>query len=78
MRYHNLIARIPVRPVLSHGVVEDAKHTNAQARACACQLRLHFFPRCETLPQVLQGNGMEWCFFPQSVLVPSVSKTPAA
>ena len=37
--------------MLSHSVDEDAKHMNAQARVCACHLRLHFFSYCETLPQ---------------------------
>ena len=32
-------------------MVEDAKHMDAQARMCACQMRLHFVPSYETLPQ---------------------------
>ena len=64
--------------MLSHGVVEDAKHMNAQACVCACQLRLHFFPGSETLPQGFHGNDIEWWPCTQAVLVPSVRKTPAS
>ena len=32
---------------------------NAQARVCACQLRLNFCPGYRTLLQVIQGNGIE-------------------
>ena len=35
--------------MLSHSAVEDAEHMNAQARMCACQLRLHFFSRLRTV-----------------------------
>ena len=51
---------------------------NAQALVCACQLRLRFFAGCATLPQVLQGDGIEWSPYFQSFMVPSALKTPAA
>ena len=37
------LRRVLVRLVFSHGVVDDAKHVNAQVPACTCQLRLHCF-----------------------------------
>ena len=64
--------------MLSHGVVEDAEHMNAQARMCACQLRLHFFSGCESLPQVIHRNGVKWWPYAQAVLIPSVPKPSAA
>ena len=64
--------------MLSYTVIEDAKHMNAQARVCTCQLRLYLFPGCETLPQVIQRNGIEWWPYAQAILVPSVPKPPAA
>ena len=51
---------------------------NAQARMCACQLRLYFFPGCESLPQVIHRNGAKWWPYTQAVLIPSVPKPSAA
>ena len=51
---------------------------DAQASVCASQLRLHFFPCCETFPKVIQRNGVEWRPYTQAVLIPSVPKPPAA
>lgn len=46
----------------SHGVVGDAKHMNAQAHVCACQLRLGFPPPpVKRRPRLsYQLNGIEW------------------
>ena len=43
-----------------------------------CHLRLHFFPGCEALPQVIQGNGIEWRPYALAVLVLSAPKPPGA
>ena len=64
--------------MLSHSVVADAKHMNAQARVfvpanCGCT-----FPGCETLLQAIQENGIEWSPYAQAVLVTSVPKPLAA
>ena len=64
--------------MLSHGVVEDAEHMNAQACICTCQLRLHFFPGCESLPKVIHRNGVKWWPYAQAVLIPSIPKPSAA
>ena len=64
--------------VLSYKVVEDTKHINAQARMCARQLLLYFSLGCETLPQVIQRNSSQCWPHTQAVLVPSISKPPAA
>ena len=41
--------RVPVWPVLSHGEVEDAKHVDALAGVCVCQLRLHLLSGSRSL-----------------------------
>ena len=64
--------------MLTHSVVEGAKHMNAQVCVCACQLRLHFFPFFETLPKVIHRNDIEWRPYTQAVLISSVPKSPAA
>ena len=51
---------------------------NSQARMCACQLRLHFFPGCESLPQVIHRHGVKWWPYTQAVLIPPVPKPSAA
>ena len=48
--------RVPVRPLLSHGMAEDVKHVNDQARVRGRHLRLHVLPECRALPQILHGN----------------------
>ena len=61
--------------MLSRSVVEAAKHMNAQARVnCGCT----FFFGFETLPPVIQRNGIEWWPYTQAVLVPSIPKPPTA
>ena len=52
--------QVPARPVLSDGVVECAKHMDAYARVCSCQLRLHVFPGYTALLYVIQGNVIKW------------------
>ena len=64
--------------MLSHSVVEDAVHMNSQARMCACQLRLHIFPGCESLSQVIHRNGVKWWPYTQAILISSVPKPSAA
>ena len=44
---------------LPHGMADNVNHLNAQTHVCPCQLRLHCFPGCETLPQVIRGNCIE-------------------
>ena len=83
MRYHNFIARRSEFGATgsrfgrcSHSVVENAKGVNVPARMCSCQLRMCCLPGCETLPQVLKGNGIEWRPYAQNGLVPSVLNPP--
>ena len=59
--------RIPVRSVLSHGVVKNTKHMDVQERVCACQLWLQFFAGCEPWPLVIEGNGIDWCPYTHAV-----------
>lgn len=71
--------RLPIRPVLSRSVTEDAKEMKAQARAFVYRLRLHIFPPVvERLPRVIQDTGIKWEPYTQAVLAPSVSKPPTA
>ena len=42
-----------------------------------CALRLHFFPGCESLPQVIHRNGVKWWPYTQAVLIVSIP-TPSA
>ena len=51
---------------------------NALAIVCAYQLWLYFFPGCETLPQVIQRDGIKRWPYNQAVLVPSVPRPQAA
>ena len=37
-----------------------------------------FFPGCETLPQVIERNGIEWWPYTHAVLVAFIQKPPAA
>lgn len=70
--------RVPARPVLLYSAVADAKHVNAQARECICQLGLHFFfPVAKALLLVLQGTVIKWCPYTTAVLVPSVTEPTA-
>lgn len=48
---------------------------NTQVPVCDCQLRLRLVPSYETLPQVIQGTGIELWPYIHAVLVPSVPKT---
>ena len=51
--------------MLSHGVGADAKHVNAQARVCAYQVRLYFFPGSEALPQIIKEMVSRDCPTPK-------------
>ena len=51
---------------------------DACARVCFRQLRLHFFPGCEALLYVIQGNDIKRGPYTQAVLVPSTPNSPVA
>ena len=56
------VAKVPVRPVLSQGVVEKAYLAHAQTRACACvhqPVSAMFFLLRSVALQVSLGNGIE-------------------